>query len=509
MPGITLSMIVKNEEKYLQGCLESVKDIVDEIVLVDTGSSDDTLEIAKKYNADIFHFEWINDFSAARNYALENSKGSWILYLDADERIDPNSVNEIKRITENPRKSAFYCTVKSFDPEYGDNSMRYIRLFANNPGIKFSGKIHEQIQPSLVKSDYLLVNSIVLINHIGYDVPASERKLKAERNLSLLLKEYESTKSPYYAFQLANSYNIIGDVENSKKYFLIAAQSPELERSHRAFSYTSLALIAHQNHKSVEAEKLIYQSLRIFDKQPYAHYLASKICLRKGDIDKAEEICKRVLNMTLNLPTGKDEPAISILLNKEELIYFGLTLSMQNENISYTKYYQNELQNFYKGIYHNYNQMCSIVQKLIQISLLSEPEIDLLCRVINKSNMNFFLAAIYKSSHIMYKCGIVTKLFELNKENDEVKIYLAKTLDEAGKTDEAIELLKSDEDLLKKDPAVYFYLISFYLRKGAIEKVFESINILENNFTQIPEVVQSTRLLKEKINSFYKQNNVQ
>ena len=504
MPGITLSMIVKNEEKYLQGCLESVKDIVDEIVLVDTGSSDNTIEIAKKYNAEIFYFDWINDFSAARNYALENSKGSWILYLDADERIDPNSVNEIKRITENPRKSAFYCTVKSIDPEYGDNSMRYIRLFAKNPGIKFSGKIHEQIQPSLVKNDYLLVNSIVLINHIGYDISASERKLKAERNLSLLSKEYESTKSPYYAFQLANTYNIFGDIENSKKYFLIAAQSSELERSHRAFSYTSLALIAHQNHKSAEAEKLIYQSLRVFDKQPYAHYLASKISLRKGDIDRAEEICKRVLNMVLNLPVGKDEPAISILLNKEELIYFGLTLSMQNENISYTKYYQNELQNYYKGMYHNYNQICSIVQKLIQNSILSEPEIDLLCRVINKSNINFFLAAIFKSSHIMYKLGIMAKLFELNKENDEVKIYLAKTLDEAGKTNEAIDLLISGEKLLKKDPSVHFYLASFYLKKGAIEKVYESIKYLETNFSQIPEVVHSTKILKEKVNSFYK-----
>jgi glycosyltransferase involved in cell wall biosynthesis len=504
MPGITLSIIVKNEEKYLQGCLESVKDIVDEIVLVDTGSSDNTLEIAKKYNAEIFHFDWINDFSAARNYALENSKGSWILYMDADERIDSNSINEIKRITENPRKSAFYCTVKSIDPEHGDNSMRYLRLFANNPGIKFTGKIHEQIHPSLVKNDYLLVNSIVLINHIGYDVSASERKLKAERNLSLLLKEYESTKSPYYAFQLANTYNILGDAESSKKHFLIASQSSELERSHRAFCLTSLALIAHQNHKTPEAEKLIYQSLRVFDKQPYAHYLASKICLRKGNIDKAEEICKHVLNMVINLPAGKDEPAISILLNKEELIYFGLTLSMKNENIPYTKHYQNELQNYYKGIYHNYNQMCSIVQTIIQNSLLSGPEIEILCKVTNKSNINFFLEAISKSSQIKYKCGIMEKLYELNKENNEMKIFLSKALDEAGRTGEAIELLITDDKLLKNNPAVHFYLASFYLKHGEIEKVFEAIKYLETNFTQIPEVVQSTRLLKEKINSIYK-----
>jgi len=504
MPGITLSMIVKNEEKYLQGCLESVKDIVDEIVLVDTGSTDRTLEIAEKYKAKILHFNWINDFSAARNYALENSKGNWILYLDADERIDPNSIDEIKRITENPRKSAFYCTVKSIDPEYGDNSMRYIRLFANNPEIKFTGKVHEQIQPALVKNDYLLVNSIVLINHIGYDISTEERKAKAGRNLALLLKEYESSKSPYYAFQLGNSYNILEDYENSKKYFLISAQSSELERSHRAFSYTFLALIAHQNHKTSEAEKLIYLSLKVSDKQPYAHYLASKICLRKGDINKAEEICKRVLNMVINLPVGKDESAINILLNKEEIIYYGLTLSLQNENISYTKHYRNELQNYYKGIYHNYNQICLIVQKILQNSLLSESEIELLCHVINKSNINFFLAALYKSSHIKYKCGILEKFYKLNKENDEIRKYLSKALDESGRIDDAIELLVEDINLLKKDPSVHFYLASFYLKKGEIENVFETIKYLETNFAQIPEVVKSTRLLKEKINSIYK-----
>jgi tetratricopeptide (TPR) repeat protein len=148
--------------------------------------------------------------------------------------------------------------------------------------------------------------------------------------------------------------------------------------------------------------------------------------------------------------------------------------------------------------------MCSIVQKLIQNSILSEPEIELLCRVINKSNINFFLTAVYKSSYIKYKCGILEKLYELNTENDEIRKYLSKALDEAGRTDDAIEILTKDMDHFKNDPAVYFYLTSFYLKKGAIEKVFETIKFLETNFTQIPEVVQSTKLLKEKINSIYK-----
>ncbi|WP_337872164.1 glycosyltransferase family 2 protein, partial [Ignavibacterium sp.] len=81
---ITLSMIVKNEERYLEDCLNSVKNVFDEIIIVDTGSTDNTLKIAEKFNAKVFHFDWINDFSAARNFALSKSTGEWILYLDAD-----------------------------------------------------------------------------------------------------------------------------------------------------------------------------------------------------------------------------------------------------------------------------------------------------------------------------------------------------------------------------------------------------------------------------------------
>jgi glycosyltransferase involved in cell wall biosynthesis len=99
-------MIVKNEEKYLKECLDSVKDIVGEIVIVDTGSTDNTQKIASEYGASLFQFEWINDFSAARNFALSKSKGEWILYLDADERITNESRKIIQDMAENLNKPA-------------------------------------------------------------------------------------------------------------------------------------------------------------------------------------------------------------------------------------------------------------------------------------------------------------------------------------------------------------------------------------------------------------------
>jgi len=96
MPTLSLCMIVKNEEHFLEQCLNSVKDLVDEIIIVDTGSTDRTKEIAKKFNAKIFDFEWIDDFSKARNESLKNATGDWILVLDADETISSQNHQRIK-----------------------------------------------------------------------------------------------------------------------------------------------------------------------------------------------------------------------------------------------------------------------------------------------------------------------------------------------------------------------------------------------------------------------------
>src|SRR3989344_3396846 len=107
MSTISLCMITKNEERYLEQCLNSVKDIIDEIIIVDTGSTDKTKEIAKKFNAKIIDFKWIDDFSAARNESLKHATKDWILVLDADENIGKESVAAVKKLVENKENDAY------------------------------------------------------------------------------------------------------------------------------------------------------------------------------------------------------------------------------------------------------------------------------------------------------------------------------------------------------------------------------------------------------------------
>jgi glycosyltransferase involved in cell wall biosynthesis len=184
-------MIVKNEEKYLADCLESVKSVVDHIVIVDTGSTDNTLEIAKSYNADVYHFDWVDDFSAARNFALSRSASDWILYLDADERLDKNSHNLLKKIVADDEKLGVRCKIYNIDeinkkPKIQNST----RLFKYSNKIKFTGKAHEQIESSLLENGYKIIDSDLWINHLGYNIDKNGLVKKAERNLKLLIAEY-------------------------------------------------------------------------------------------------------------------------------------------------------------------------------------------------------------------------------------------------------------------------------------------------------------------------------
>ncbi|HIE56022.1 MAG TPA: glycosyltransferase family 2 protein, partial [Chromatiaceae bacterium] len=160
MAGISLCMIVKNEEENLPHSLESVKSLVDEMVIVDTGSSDRTLEIAEAYGAKIYTFKWRNDFSSARNFSIEHASCPWILILDADEQISPRDHDNIKDLIRNRGKEVFgfeliqrnyvydskingivlcrgeYPEEKDF---LGFLPVPVIRLFRNDPRIRFKG----------------------------------------------------------------------------------------------------------------------------------------------------------------------------------------------------------------------------------------------------------------------------------------------------------------------------------------------------------------------------------
>ncbi len=149
MPLVSLCMIVRNEEKVLGRCLDSVADLVDEIVLVDTGSTDGTKAVAAQYEAKIYDMVWQDDFSAARNYAIEQCVGDYWMWLDADDVVEPDSRLKLRAILENPGADVVYLPYHLGCDEAGRPAMQFYRerIFCREKGYRFSGAVHEAVSP--------------------------------------------------------------------------------------------------------------------------------------------------------------------------------------------------------------------------------------------------------------------------------------------------------------------------------------------------------------------------
>lgn len=192
-PRLAVCMIVKNESANLPRALESVRAVADEIVVVDTGSTDDTIPIARRFGATVGHFPWRNDFAAARNAAIDLASAVWILTLDADEQLAPESVEPLRRIVERDPSSPVFLSAET--ESILDSGMtavsRLARVFPNHPTLRYFRPIHEQLTNlSGVPTPLVAAEGIRILHH-GYLGVERSRKDKAERNLSLLIEATE------------------------------------------------------------------------------------------------------------------------------------------------------------------------------------------------------------------------------------------------------------------------------------------------------------------------------
>jgi tetratricopeptide (TPR) repeat protein len=213
--GISLCMIVKNEERFLAECLDSVKDIVDEINIVDTGSTDRTVEIARSYGANIEFREWRSDFAWARNEALAMATRRWTLVLDADEELESESLTLLRSLRTTPAAlTAVYINIVNIidDPTgVGTMSHRLIRLFPTNPVLRYSGVIHEALARN-DGNDLSAVLSTVKILHKGYTVEMLNVREKDARNKPLISRAYEENGDDSFSlFNFGNSAICSGD----------------------------------------------------------------------------------------------------------------------------------------------------------------------------------------------------------------------------------------------------------------------------------------------------------
>lgn len=224
--SLSLCMIVKNEETTLTRCLESVKDIVDEMIIVDTGSTDNTVKIAEKYGAKTFFYKWDNSFSNARNYSLSKASKDWILIMDADDELVNEDKDKIIKLinNKNNKLNAYFGETLSYSgdsPDYNIYSNLNIRLIKNGKGYKFVGAIHEQIIPGSEdeKKQVFLGIADIRFYHYGYLNETVMLKNKRKRNMEIIEKLLkENPDNTFMLYNMGVEYSAKGDYLNALNY---------------------------------------------------------------------------------------------------------------------------------------------------------------------------------------------------------------------------------------------------------------------------------------------------
>jgi tetratricopeptide (TPR) repeat protein len=216
--GLTLSlcMIVRDEEEMLPRCLTAVKDAVDEIVIVDTGSTDRTVEIARSFGARVIEQPWTGSFADARNTSFDAATSDWVMYLDADEVLVAEDVAKLRAVTGRTWREAFYLVETNYTGEPGDGTAlthNALRVFRNRPEYRFEGRLHEQIAQHLpAYAPERIEQTSVRVEHFGYLGSVRTARDKSRRNIELLTaQQAESAPTPFLHFNLGSEYAAAGD----------------------------------------------------------------------------------------------------------------------------------------------------------------------------------------------------------------------------------------------------------------------------------------------------------
>ncbi len=292
-------MIVKNEEDNLKDCLSSFGPVADEFVIVDTGSTDGTVSIAKENGAEVIESEWRDDFSYSRNISLDHAQGPWCMWVDADDRLPPSEVGKILKLKSEAPDRAF-CFRVAIPMEGGFRSeFMQLRMFPFDERIRFKNPIHEEILSSLKRINYTVFNVMnIEIIHTGYADPEMKRK-KADRNLRILmanLRQYES--DPLFLSQIGDAYNILTDFKKATEYYEKAFRLPVSKDGHKEL-YDKIPVRLAQMWSDQEdyhqAMEWVDCALEINSESLQTFYLKAEISEKLGDLTQAVQYYEKAI----------------------------------------------------------------------------------------------------------------------------------------------------------------------------------------------------------------------
>ena len=400
-PTISLCMIVKNEEEYLEQCLNSVKGIVDEIIIVDTGSTDKTKEIAERFDAKIFDFRWNDDFSAARNESLKHATKEWILVLDADEILDEKSKDAIKEIIKETENDAFLFLQKNYtnkasiagfvSEEHKNKGKAYAgwygsfiaRLFRNRKGYEFEGTVHELAEPSIERKQGKIAATEIALHHYGNAEPAAVKK-KRQLYLELCKNKLKQNPNASSYYECGILYRENADFENAISSLKKAIESNPKHN----MAFYELGVLYGQQKNYDEAIKNYTESLSIKENSEAFQNLG--VCyLKKGMLKEAYANLVKAMLLNPNKyaiynslgavleRSGNYDSAVQMLelgikLNPNNVIgYYNLGIALDKKGD-----FENALKNYEKAVElgHKYKEEIKKRIKQLKAIISSRPK---------------------------------------------------------------------------------------------------------------------------------------
>ena len=295
-PSLSLAMIVKNEAATLEKCLQTAAPYVDEIVIVDTGSTDGTREIARRYADRYDEIEWPNSFSKARNHSLSMVSSDYFIFLDGDEYIEaPASWRRIRSALDIETVAALAIPMQN---ELGEGTMISSRItwlervIRNHPDIRFEGRVHNQITPSVNKyirktgTVYEHVDALAV--HVGYSYDRDKMKKKYAPRLSLLRKEMREAESnvkrAYYGYQLGVALYIMQEFDEVLDLY----ERVEVEHMTEDNAYHFLLTLAQTALSTGNADLALETAARLIrrrKKEPVGYFAAANALMQKGEMN--------------------------------------------------------------------------------------------------------------------------------------------------------------------------------------------------------------------------------
>jgi len=296
-------MIVRDNEETLEPCLASIRPWVDEMVVVDTGSLDNTPKIAEAFGARVFHFEWCDSFSAARNESLRHARGEWLFWMDSDDTIDAENGRKLRELAYGPHQPRtlgyvmqVHCPAQEGDADSGLTVVDHVKMFPDDPQIRFEFRIHEQVLPSIRRLGGNVAWTDVFVVHSGSDHSPEGLQRKYDRDLRILNLEIEEKPDhPFVLFNLGMTHTYMERYDLAVRFLQRCLQVSDPSETHVRKAYALLVSSFQSQNQVHEAWKTCREGQRALPDDVELLFRQGMVAHATGRLEDAEQAYRAAL----------------------------------------------------------------------------------------------------------------------------------------------------------------------------------------------------------------------